>query len=918
MKKLRQLLIFVSATVMLFILSGQSTGPSKTDQSLPPVLLKQLDSLRHADDLEGWLYAYRSYVYDDPAKRIPVLTGAQAHAWRSCKTDAERMEWINGLAAQGYYLLYNGNILGSIDAYEKAYGFYMEKNVPGFDLIEYVLKPLGNNYTRLGDYGRAMYVQEKTLEMARLSDTPQIASICHNLAVTSSWKEDPTLAKQYCETGLQHVKNRSALQGLLLSTLAGVELKMGAIGNAERDARDAIGILRPFLADKEEPNAPYWLHGAMKESGNIAKEKKDFAGALGFYKKAADLINNYYKGERTRERAQLAVLSGQVLQQSGQPREALDEFNKALSLLFPSVKMETADALPGADKLYGESAILDALNGKAACLDKLGQKKEALAGYRLMYAAERKLRREFFSSTAQEQHRRENKLWEEASINTAYELWKQEGKKEYAETAFLFAEMSKAQLLLDEMQNNFRYSGIKNNDSLLLHQEQLMQAIALYERDAALSANDQSDSSLTASIKDLQYELSLVQKKLREKFPAQDKMGMGDDLASADSLLTDIPEGTSLVEFFCGETRAYAFQAERGRIVEFIQLDSAEKLMRDAGAFVKTWFQQGPANMINKPREYAREAYTLYRVLFGRMHIDPLRPCNLVPDGILGYLPFEALLTDTVYSDDIGQWPFLLKKADLHQSYSLMTAIRQKRSVYPQTSFAGFFVSFDSSTRSAIPAVKKESEAIQKIVKGKFYKEEEATLSNFKEQLGEANLLHISTHSFLQGKENMPVLQLADDKFFLFELYGNRFHPQLVVLSACRTGHGMLAKGEGIISLARGFTATGAGGIIAGLWDMNDEVTALLMAMFYRELTSKGDPAEALHHAKLEWLQQGNLSPVQKLPYYWAGMVYSGGNGKISLEQDHRWFPPNWLLAVLTLLVSATGIFFLVKKRRSA
>lgn len=67
---------------------------------------------------------------------------------------------------------------------------------------------------------------------------------------------------------------------------------------------------------------------------------------------------------------------------------------------------------------------------------------------------------------------------------------------------------------------------------------------------------------------------------------------------------------------------------------------------------------------------------------------------------------------------------------------------------------------------------------------------------------------------------------------FLFELYGKLFQPQLVVLSACRTGHGMLAKGEGIISLARGFTAAGAGGIVAGMWDMNDETTASLMGSF--------------------------------------------------------------------------------------
>ena len=194
-------------------------------------------------------------------------------------------------------------------------------------------------------------------------------------------------------------------------------------------------------------------------------------------------------------------------------------------------------------------------------------------------------------------------------------------------------------------------------------------------------------------------------------------------------------------------------------------------------------------------------------------------------------------------------------------------------------------------------------------MKGDFFSDDKATLQAFNQQLEKVNLLHISTHSFLQGKENMPVLQLADNKFFLFELYGKTFHPQLVVLSACRTGHGMLAKGEGIISLARGFTATGAAGIVAGLWDMNDETTATLMGTFYKELSSGKNPATALQQAKLQWLQQQHGQQFQKLPYYWAGMVYSGDNESVETNQQNKYSKYWWLAAIVVL-----GIFFLKKK----
>jgi hypothetical protein len=149
-KSFHQFLFWISCPVIFLIISGQSAKDiGEQDQQLPPQLEQRLDSLRKKDNLSEWLYIYREYVYADPVKRISLLANAQSSAWRSVKTDPERLEWFNCLTAQGYYQLYGGNILRSIDAYEKAYRFYFDKPLPGEDVLEYVLKPLGNNYTRL-------------------------------------------------------------------------------------------------------------------------------------------------------------------------------------------------------------------------------------------------------------------------------------------------------------------------------------------------------------------------------------------------------------------------------------------------------------------------------------------------------------------------------------------------------------------------------------------------------------------------------------------------------------------------------------------------------------------------------------------------------------------------------------------------
>ena len=913
-KKSYQFFIGISCLAVFIIISAQSTNEiNKTNQQLPGEFVQRLDSLRKADNLAEWLYSYRSYVYEDPVKRVLILTKAQSTAWRGCKIDAEREEWFNCLAAQGYYLLYGGNILKSIDAYEKAYRFYFDKPLTGVDVLEHVLKPLGNNYTRLGDYDRAFFIQEKSLVLAEQKDSSQISSICHNLATTAIWKEELPLAKQFCQRGLTQVKKNSPLHGLILSTFSEVFLKSGQKDSAEINIKNAIKILTPYLADKKEVNVPYWLRGAWQGLGNIQKEKKELAAALASYQKAMTIIDEYYKGQRKREKAQLYVSSGHVLLQLQQSQKAMLQFNNALLLLIPVFKPLTIYELPDRNYLYGENTLADALHGKAAALKALNKNDEALQCYMLLFMAEKKLRHEFFSNTAKQQQQKENRHWAEVAIETAFDLWKETGKNEYAGKVLLIAEMSKAQLLLDEMMNSLRYNRVKDNDTLLNKEQQLLQAINFYEKEAAINAaNSKTDSNAIAVKKELQFELSLIQKQVKEKYPLQENLVQGDALPSVDSLLRNIKAGTTVIEFFTGEKNIYCIEAEKNKIVQIRKIEHADTVLHAVKNFVDTYFQSGPANMMNSPQDYYRDAYKIYQTLWQGAAGVKNENCMIIPDGILGYLPFDALVTDSVYRPATDQWPFLIKKANLYFSYSLQTQWQQQKIQHPSRSFAGFFISFDSSSQSSIPAVKKEYDEIKTVMQGDFFSEKKASLAAFNKQLAEVNLLHISTHSFLQGKENMPVLQLADDRFFLFELYGKTFRPQLVVLSACRTGHGMLAKGEGIISLARGFTATGAAGIVAGLWDVNDETTATLMGSFYKLLSSGQNPATALQQAKLNWLKQAGRQQFHKLPYYWASMVYYGDNNAVEINRQSLLVKYWWIAALIT----AGIIFFFIKRKK--
>jgi CHAT domain-containing protein len=129
---------------------------------------------------------------------------------------------------------------------------------------------------------------------------------------------------------------------------------------------------------------------------------------------------------------------------------------------------------------------------------------------------------------------------------------------------------------------------------------------------------------------------------------------------------------------------------------------------------------------------------------------------------------------------------------------------------------------------------------------------------------------------------------------------------ELAVLSACETGLGEVAGGEGVFGLQRAFHVAGARSTVASLWKIDDAATQALMAEFYRNLWERKLPKlEALRRAQLAMLLHydakagrlrapGAAVPVDpaelaaaraKLreagrpplpPMYWAGFVLSG------------------------------------------
>jgi CHAT domain-containing protein/Flp pilus assembly protein TadD len=95
---------------------------------------------------------------------------------------------------------------------------------------------------------------------------------------------------------------------------------------------------------------------------------------------------------------------------------------------------------------------------------------------------------------------------------------------------------------------------------------------------------------------------------------------------------------------------------------------------------------------------------------------------------------------------------------------------------------------------------------------------------------------------------------------------------ELAVLSACETGLGEVAAGEGVFGLQRAFHLAGVRNVIASLWKVDDQATAALMGLFYHKLWRENKPPlVALHEAQLTLYHQperiGKLAQARGLDF---------------------------------------------------
>jgi len=98
----------------------------------------------------------------------------------------------------------------------------------------------------------------------------------------------------------------------------------------------------------------------------------------------------------------------------------------------------------------------------------------------------------------------------------------------------------------------------------------------------------------------------------------------------------------------------------------------------------------------------------------------------------------------------------------------------------------------------------------------------------------------------------------------------------LAVLSACDTGRGTVAVGEGVFGLRRAFGIAGARTVVMSLWPVPDAQARQWMTRFYSATGDGTSVSRAVRDASLRTLEELRESERPAHPYYWAGFVAAG------------------------------------------
>jgi len=527
------------------------------------------------------------------------------------------------------------------------------------------------------------------------------------------------------------------------------------------------------------------------------------------------------------------------------------------------------------------------------------------------------------------------------AIGIAYQFYKITDDSKYLKEAFNYTEKSKSAVLLASVRN---LDALKSTDvpsDVMMLEKQHKEEInglrqMLVDEQQKRSPSSAKISFFESRLLKLIIEHDSLVNSLEKNYPRYYSLKYDRSTIQLNDLVKKLNKDEAIIEYKLADSIIYIISITKNEIV-------LSKSIIDSSFLNSLDYLLSIKNI-----DISKLSKKDFKAFYGHSHhlwsvlIEPVygkiisKRLIIIPDGVLGYLPFEILArsTDNFNELDFKTMPYLLKESPISYSYSSTLKYNpyftnNEKINNELIAFAPDYVkSSGSSSQSreynltSLPNAEQEAKSIKNMWGGEVLTKDHATKSKFIMNAGYYDILHLAMHTLIN--DSLPMFSklvftethtdTTTNLLNTYEIYDLDLKASMVTLSACNTGTGRLRTGEGIMSLARGFIYAGVPSIVMTLWEVQDKSGSEIMTDYYQNLM-EGDPKDiALQKAKLKFLQS---SPTIKThPFYWSAYIVTGDTQPLRGKN----LIPYWsmLLGGVILLISLIILLLIIfRKKRS-
>ena len=882
-------------------------------------------------DLITWYDTYktRSVSYRDNGeidRAIQVLDSCInfAPGNPNLTSEHEKLGWIYVNRA---YLFesYLGNFHEAKKSYLLALKSFHNANTENFLLARYLYQPLGNIHTRFGENEQAIRLLEQFIQIAQENDqTSAELNGLNDLGRAYMNKKEYSKSIEILQSGILKCNNDFYNKGLLYSSLAESYSNAGQFDLGISSSEQSLSAFS--IAQRSIPKDDFrydqitrYKIGVLTTLGALYTKTQKLHASAQLLDEAEKTANQIYPN-RHRKVAKIHLAKGDNYAASKDFNRALQEYHQALISSSLAFQNKNPLTLPEIGNLLPEVSQGEALLGKARILVQMDNSMQfpmlALKHYQKYF--------EWITISIQEQQDTYSKLFfaqeihaiANEAIELTYQLRNTITGDSAAQFAYAFMDQSKG-ILLSQSQQTLKFSKTEENPEFQLLKELSMQLVK-FQRELKVAEMKQNHEKITALKRDIAHldqQKQLVGLRISQQYPNLESSLYRYDKRKIRRQLDRLQPHECLVNYFEGDQNFFSVVVENGRFHLYRLKSTVDQEVSD----ILPVFQQ---NTDMSAMDYAKTSHTL----FTHLCPDVLRKSQLshwiiIPDGKLHFLPFEALSVSNSGQNDWKSLKYLVKRKVISYAPTTATIFTEKKP-FKEALFSGFAPVFEQHPN--LPELihsEQEIQASSTVFGGSSYLKKKATKKAFAQALKTNSIVHLSTHA---GADTVDISNswLAfhgdNNKLLISDLLNMEVNADLVVLNACETGTGKYTAGEGVMSLARSFLASGSNCVVTNLYQANHGVNADIFKRFYRRLNEVKSPASAMQQSKVAFLRDGNTDSQSAHPRNWATPVVMGSISQIEISNSKSSVSYLlWFLISSSILVGILLIGLQVRKNKT-